>query len=260
MGAQGSLPTESTCVWLIWRGFMTMSNGESCCCEPSGPCTTKVRAVSVSLALASPRDVPYNWFCLWCSWTGSQGTARGRRLPPLGPRELCLCSLQIMWLWQLHHTVSSSTYCGSMESSVSQNLQVSKSPKPRINLNTSECEVWSNSLIYCKCHRTVSSQKKIISYHVPSLVHPPNHNYTCALVSHTDTFSDTGIHNYRHLGCTVLWSVRITLHTLFLLNVHVRHCRNLLSQKHYIWGDSRCITKLLLMGGFIQHFKFAPMI
>ena len=84
-GGHGSLLIQSTCALLTWRRLTTVSPGESCegyCGSmgyrghwdvPFGPCTNKVRAVSVFSAqsqtrsqwvLDSAKVAPCHQFCL----------------------------------------------------------------------------------------------------------------------------------------------------------------------------------------------------
>ena len=70
--------------------------------------------------LASAWVVPCRRSCLWFSWTGSQGAARGRRVSGSGTSELRLCSLQMMWFCWLHQTATFSAHWGGLQPSVKQ--------------------------------------------------------------------------------------------------------------------------------------------
>lgn len=81
-------PFGGSRVWRLPCGVLLLQYPPSLH-KHASPYITGVRAVSVFsaesqthywLMLASVRDVPCHWSCLWFPWTGSQGTAGVRRM------------------------------------------------------------------------------------------------------------------------------------------------------------------------------------
>ncbi len=128
LGGHGSLLIHSTRVLWTWRRFRPISPMEPCrgYCGSMGSRSSFNRSEScISILfrksntlthfqwlLGSTRAVSCHRFCLWFSWTGSQGTAGGRRVSGLGT------SLQTMGFCWLHHNMTSNTHWGSLLSSV----------------------------------------------------------------------------------------------------------------------------------------------